>query len=280
MVFEKHASRKRFGQHWLKDPSVLRNIVQAAQLTSNDRVLEIGPGKGALTERLLSSAANSVHAIEIDRDLVGGLRNRFANQPRFTLIEGDVLNTPLNLPGGNKATKVVANIPYNITGPLLERLMGRLDRPAQEPFKLLVLLLQKEVAERIIASPGASSFSALSVRLQLMARCRRVCSVPPSCFQPPPKVQSEVISIEPFGSTKFLDVVLATRVEKLLKKAFVSRRKMLRNTLKGMCSPEELEDIANRAGIGLQQRPQEIPPGAWLELAKGLNQQVQLTKGL
>lgn len=272
MTFSGHTARKRFGQHWLRDELVLERILQAADLQAADRVLEVGPGRGALTERLLASPVASVHAVELDRDLVSGLRQRFAAEPRFSLQEGDVLAVALEGPGGSRATKVVANIPYNITGPLLERLVGRLDRPVDPPYQSLVLLVQKEVAERIRARPGQSSFSALSVRMQLLAHCRSVCPVPPRCFQPPPKVQSEVVRLDPLPADQRLPIELARGVERLLRMAFLARRKMLRNTLAPLAAPDQLQDLAAAAGIDLQQRPQEIAPAAWVALARGLNQ--------
>jgi len=275
MAFSGHSARKRFGQHWLKDASVLDQIVSSADLQPGDHVLEVGPGRGALTERLLASPASAVHVVELDRDLVVGLKQRFGDQPRFSLQEGDVLSVPLTPPGDNSFNKVVANIPYNITGPLLERLLGRLDRPAEHSFQRLVLLLQKEVAERIRALPGQSCFSALSVRLQLLAHCRSVCHVPPRCFQPPPKVQSEVIVLEPFKPEQQLEPDLARRVDLLVRQAFLARRKMLRNTLAGLCPIDELKQLAHGAGIGLEQRPQEISPKAWVELARSLNRSDQ-----
>ena len=271
MGFSGHHARKRFGQHWLRDDSVLQRIVEAADLQASDRVLEVGPGRGALTERLLSAQVAAVHAIELDRDLVVGLKDRFAADHRFTLRQGDVLETPLDLEDGRIADKVVANIPYNITGPLLERLVGRLDRPVEPPYQRLVLLVQKEVAERIRARPGQSSFSALSVRMQLLARCRSVCPVPPRCFQPPPKVQSEVICLEPLPASERLEKTLAAKVESLLKQAFLARRKMLRNTLAGVADPDRLQSLAASAGFTLQQRPQELAPDTWVALARGLN---------
>ncbi|MBA4733534.1 MAG: 16S rRNA (adenine(1518)-N(6)/adenine(1519)-N(6))-dimethyltransferase RsmA [Synechococcus sp.] len=271
MGFQGHQARKRFGQHWLKDQMVLDRIVAAADLQSSDRVLEVGPGRGALTELLLASPAAAVHAVELDRDLVDGLRDRFGGDPRFSLCQGDVLELPLQLEDG-VAAKVVANIPYNITGPLLDRLVGRLDRPVDPPYQRLVLLVQKEVAERIRARPGHSSFSALSVRMQLMARCTTVCPVPPRCFQPPPKVQSEVIQIDPLPSAQRLSPALARRVESLLKQAFLARRKMLRNTLASLAPEPQLQELAAAAGFHLQQRPQELAPQTWVALARGLNQ--------
>ena len=271
MSFSGHTARKRFGQHWLRDAAVLDRILEAADLHPQDRVLEVGPGRGALTMRLLRSPAAAVHAVELDRDLVAGLREQFADDPRFSLSQGDVLKQPLDLPDQRPADKVVANIPYNITGPLLERLVGRLDRPAVPSYQRLVLLLQKEVAERIRARPGQSSFSALSVRMQLLASCRSVCPVPPRCFQPPPQVQSEVIALDPFTAEQQLAPALAQRVESLLKMAFLSRRKMLRNSLATLAETIDLENLAAASGVDLKQRPQEVAPQAWVALATGLN---------
>ena len=267
MSFAAHRARKRFGQHWLVDQGVLNRIVEAAELTPADRVLEVGPGRGALTERLLASPAAAIQAVELDRDLIGGLRERFGADPRFSLTEGDVL--AVTLP---EATTVVANIPYNITGPLLERLVGRLDRPVPEPYRRLVLLVQKEVGERIRSQPGSSAYSALSVRMQLLGHCSTVCPVPPRCFKPAPKVDSEVIAIDPFPPEQRLDQALARTVEQLLKRCFASRRKMLRNTLAGLTDPALLQELAAAAGVDLGQRPQELAPAAWVALAAGLNQ--------
>ncbi|MEB3173379.1 MAG: 16S rRNA (adenine(1518)-N(6)/adenine(1519)-N(6))-dimethyltransferase RsmA [Cyanobacteriota bacterium] len=264
--FSQHRTRKRFGQHWLKDPQVLQQIVAAADLQPGDTVLEVGPGRGALTEQLLASAATGVQAVELDRDLIEGLQQRFGADPRFSLHAGDVLQ--LELP---QASKVVANIPYNITGPLLERLIGRLDRPVPVPYRRLVLLVQREVGERIRARPGSSSYSALSVRMQLLARAWRVCAVPPRCFDPPPRVDSEVICVDPIEPAERLEPALACQVEHLLKRAFLGRRKMLRNSLGGLVHQDQLQRLAAEAGIDLAQRPQEIAPAAWVELAAGLN---------
>ncbi|MFM9101586.1 MAG: 16S rRNA (adenine(1518)-N(6)/adenine(1519)-N(6))-dimethyltransferase RsmA [Cyanobium sp.] len=270
MAFAGHHARKRFGQHWLIDESVLARIVAAAAIAPHDHLLEIGPGRGALTERLLASPAASLLAVELDRDLVAGLRQRFGADPRFQLVEGDVLAVPLDPAEGPRPQKVVANIPYNITGPLLERLIGRLDRPIPAPYAALVLLVQREVGERIRAQPGSSAYSALSVRMQLLARCSSVCAVPPRCFRPPPKVDSEVVILEPLPPEERPDPALARATEQLLRRCFASRRKMLRNTLAGLLAPDELEAAAGEAGIALQQRPQDLAPERWLALAAAL----------
>lgn len=272
MSFGGHRARKRFGQHWLTDETVLDRIVAAATITPGEHLLEVGPGRGALTERLLASPAASLLAIELDRDLVAGLRQRFGPDPRFQLLEGDVLALPLQPPAGPTPEKVVANIPYNITGPLLERLVGRLDRPLAHPYRALVLLVQQEVGERIRARPGSSAYSALSVRMQLLARCSTVCAVPPRCFSPPPKVNSEVIRLDPLPPEQRPEPALARRTEALLKRCFAARRKMLRNTLAGLLPDQELQVVAEAAGIRLDQRPQELAPERWLALAAVLAQ--------
>ncbi len=270
MLFTGHRVRKRFGQHWLRDESVLEKIVAAAELGHSDRVLEIGPGRGALTVKLLKSRAELVHCIELDLDLITGLKKRFDEDPRFTLREGDALSVPLVHPDGLPLNKVVANIPYNITSPLLERFIGRLGGRIEHHYEKLVLLLQKEVADRILSLPGQSSFSAMSVRLQLLANCRSVCEVPPSSFSPPPKVHSKVIVLEPFSSTEALEFELAKKVEVLVRTAFLSRRKKIKNTLIALMPLDELEPLAYGQGISLDQRPQEIAPIKWVQLAKGL----------
>ena len=264
-------ARKRFGQHWLKDESILDKILAAAELEVDDRVLEVGPGQGALTLRLLNSKASLVHAIELDRDLVNGLKRRFSNYHQFSLREGDALSDPLLPVDGIACTKVVANIPYNITGPLLGRLIGRLDKPPETIYRRLVILLQKEVADRILAKAGSSKFSSLSVRIQLLAKCKNVCLVPPNCFKPAPKVYSKVIIIEPFTKEESLGSDTARKVDTLLKTAFLSRRKMLRNSLSGLKCFSEISTAAKDVGISLQLRPQDLSPEKWIQLSQGLS---------
>ncbi|MEI7667295.1 MAG: 16S rRNA (adenine(1518)-N(6)/adenine(1519)-N(6))-dimethyltransferase RsmA [Synechococcaceae cyanobacterium ELA263] len=272
MSFGAHRARKRFGQHWLTDASVLDRIVAAAEIAPGERVLEVGPGRGALTERLLATPLATLLAVELDRDLVAGLRQRFGHEPRLLLLEGDALTLPLVPPEGPAPRKVVANIPYNITGPLLERLVGRLDRPVLPPYQRLVLLVQQEVGERIRAAPGSSAYSALSVRLQLLARCSAICAVPPRCFSPPPRVMSEVILLEPLPPEQLLPAQSARQVELLLRRCFAARRKMLRNSLAGLLPDDQLAELAAAAGVALSQRPQELAPMRWLALAAALEQ--------
>jgi len=270
-AFATHRARHRFGQHWLVDQEVLGQIVGAAALAPCDHVLEVGPGRGALTEALLASSVAAVTAVELDRDLLVGLEQRFGADPRFHLLAGDILSIPLPPVGPPGPTKVVANIPYNITGPLLERLLGRLDRPITPPYHRLVLLVQREVGQRICASPGSSAYSALSVRLQLLGEARFICAVPPRCFQPPPRVHSEVIAIDPFPPDRRLPQEQACTLEQLLRRAFAARRKMLRNSLAGVLPEDQLVQLASEAGVSLQARPQDLSLQQWVGLATGLN---------
>jgi len=270
-AFGAHRVRHRFGQHWLVDQEVLGQIVRAADLTPSDHVLEVGPGRGVLTQALLASPVAAVTAVELDRDLVSGLVDRFGADPRFTLVSGDILTIPLPPVGPPGLNKVVANIPYNITGPLLERLLGRLDRPLTKPFSRLVLLVQREVGERLRAEAGSSAFSALSVRMQLLGTIKGVCPVPPRCFQPPPRVHSEVILIDPFPPDQRLPQELAVALEPLLRRAFTARRKMLRNSLAGLMPEDALARLAVEAGVSLQARPQDLSPKQWVAFATSLN---------
>ena len=277
----KHIPRKRFGQHWLKDQRVLDQIVKAAKLNSDDCVLEVGPGQGALTQKLIESQERFIQAIELDRDLVVGLKKRFSNQNKFSLREGDVLSVPLGAKNGLTINKVVANIPYNITGPLLKRLIGQLGKAPENSFESLVLLMQKEVAQRILALPGDSNFSALSVRIQLLARCHDVCDVPSKCFHPSPKVDSKVVLIKPFISREPYFHEIGNLLEILLKLAFSGRRKKLRNTIGSfVTSNNQIKEFLAYRGISLDQRPQEISPSNWFAFAKALKETCVIENGL
>ena len=269
--FKRHTPKKRFGQHWLIDEGVLNQITMAANLKVDDCVLEVGPGRGALTAKLIGSEAGFIHAIELDRDLIVGLQDKFKNNPKLILQQGDVLSIPLQSTTVPSSNKVVANIPYNITGSLLQKLLGTLVNPLDIPYELLVLLLQKEVADRILAKPGQSCFSSLSVKVQLMASCESVCEVAPRCFQPPPKVNSKVIVLKPFKPEKYLNPLIASRLDLLIRTTFIARRKMLRNSLRALMPSSELILWAEKSGIELNRRPQELSIENWLSMAANLD---------
>lgn len=260
--------RKQFAQHWLKSEKALNEIVKAAEIKKSDRILEIGPGTGNLTRYLLPSA-ESVMAVEIDRDLCQNLVKKFGKIENFLLLQGDFLTLDLdpqlsNFPQFQNPNKVVANIPYNITGPILEKLLGKIAKPASKPYDLIVLLVQKEVAERLYAKPSSKAFGALSVRVQYLADCELIYSVPAKDFYPPPKVDSAVVRLHPqirypAENPKFLDT--------LVKVGFAEKRKMLRNNLKSVLERDRLTEILEQLEINPQVRAEDLSVRQWVELS-------------
>ncbi|MBF2047583.1 MAG: 16S rRNA (adenine(1518)-N(6)/adenine(1519)-N(6))-dimethyltransferase RsmA [Elainella sp. C42_A2020_010] len=265
-------ARKRFGQHWLRSETALAQIVAAATLSSDDRLLEIGPGTGLLTQKLLPSV-QSVVAVEIDRDLCELLRKAFATTSNFLLLEGDFLSLDLaealaDFPNFIYPNKVVANIPYNITGPILEKLLGTIAQPNPQPFDAIVLLLQKEVAERLCAQPSSKAFGALSVRVQYLAACQWICDIPAKAFQPPPKVDSAVVRLQP---RPFDPPALDPRqLDTLVKLGFATRRKMLRNNLQSLIDRETLSHLLESLGLNPQARAEDLGVADWVALSNRL----------
>ncbi|MGJ3246271.1 MAG: 16S rRNA (adenine(1518)-N(6)/adenine(1519)-N(6))-dimethyltransferase RsmA [Elainellaceae cyanobacterium] len=272
-----HRPRKRFGQHWLTSETVLHQILAAAEISKGDRILEIGPGTGLLT-RWLISLAESVVAVEIDRDLCSALRTKFQNSPNFFLIEGDILNLNLDnlgeslpdTPDWRTPNKVVANIPYYITGPILEKLLGTIAAPNPDAFDMIVLLVQKEVAMRLCAQSGSSNFGALSVRIQYLADCELVCGVPPKAFTPPPAVESAVVKLRP----RLIEptVEAPQRLEALVKMGFNAKRKMLRNNLKNLIERDRLIEVLERLDLNPQARAEDLGVTDWIALSNHLSQ--------
>ncbi len=235
--------RKQFGQHWLKDENVLDQIIRAAELTTKDRLLEIGPGTGNLTTKLLS-AVSALVSVEIDRDLCKKLVYKYGDRDNFLLIQNDFLQSDLvsllqDFSRFQNPNKVVANIPYNITGPIIAKLLGKIATPAPQQYESIVLLVQKEVGDRLVAIPGSKAYGALSIRVQYLASCELICDVPAKSFYPPPKVDSVVIRLRPRTLEHLADN--PRQLETLIKLGFASRRKMLRNNLKSLVSIESLD---------------------------------------
>jgi 16S rRNA (adenine1518-N6/adenine1519-N6)-dimethyltransferase len=264
--------RKQFAQHWLKNDKALAQIIRAAEITKSDRVLEIGPGTGILTRRLLP-LAQSVVAVEIDRDLCQLLAKQLGRNENFLLLQADFLTLDLAahlaaFPAFQKPNKVVANIPYNITGPILEKLLGTIANPAAEPFDLIVLLVQKEVAERLYAQPESRAFGALSVRVQYLAECELICPVPAEYFYPAPKVDSAVVRLRPRQlSPAATD---PRRLETLVKLGFAAKRKMLRNNLQGIVDRDRLTQLLEQLNVNPQVRAEDLSVAQWIALANEL----------
>ncbi|GAB4381087.1 MAG: 16S rRNA (adenine(1518)-N(6)/adenine(1519)-N(6)) -dimethyltransferase RsmA [Elainellaceae cyanobacterium] len=269
--------RKRFAQHWLRSEAALAKIVGAASLAPDDRVLEIGPGTGVLTRKLLP-LVQSLIAVEIDRDLAQALTKQFAGVKHFHLIESDFLTIDLpaqlahfpefQQPDRQLPNKVVANIPYNITGPILEKLLGTIAQPNPQPFQVIVLLMQKEVAERICAAPGTKVFGALSVRVQYLAEAEWICNVPAKAFQPPPKVDSAVVRLVPRQFQP--STTNPHQLDMLVKLGFATKRKMLRNNIQCFVERDRLSHILEDMGINPQARAENLSVAQWVALSNQL----------
>ncbi|MBC1220094.1 16S rRNA (adenine(1518)-N(6)/adenine(1519)-N(6))-dimethyltransferase RsmA [Nostoc sp. UCD121] len=270
--------RKVFAQHWLKSEKALDAIIKAAECTGRDRsvkgdrVLEIGPGTGILTRRLLP-LVQSLIAVEIDRDLCHLLSKQLGKTENFLLLQGDFLTLDLPsylvaFPNFQKPNKVVANIPYNITGPIIEKLLGTIANPNPEPFDSIVLLVQKEVAERLYAKPGSKTFGALSVRVQYLAECELICTVPASAFHPAPKVDSAVVRLRPRKIE--IPALNPRQLEIFLKLGFGAKRKMLRNNLQSIIERDRLSHLLEQLKINPQARAEDISVQQWVILANEL----------
>ena len=217
-----YQTKKRFGQHFLHDPAVIDKIITAARLQPDQRVLEIGPGLGVLTEELLKYAAQ-VTVMEIDRDLIERLNRRL--DPHLVVIEGDVLKLSWPELLREPPYTLVANLPYNISSQILFKLLDH-----RLYFTRMVLMFQREVAERLMARPGSKDYGILSVLCQLWYDIDKVALVRPGAFNPPPKVDSLVVSFLPLAKPR-VDPIDEALFKRLVKAAFTQRRKTLRNSL-------------------------------------------------
>ena len=267
MNSKNYHQKKRFGQHWLVNKKILEKIKEVADLNENDFILEIGPGKGALTSKLLDSKIRKLHAIELDKDLINLLNDKFNNNDKFSLQQGDILSVNLDSIN-NKITKVVANIPYNITGPILDIFVGRLGVVKNYNYSKIIFLMQKDVVDRILSQEGNPNTGALSIRMQLLSKINKICDVSPSSFNPPPKVFSSLVVFEPLKKDLRLDIGVEKYIDKLLRISFNSRRKMLRNTLNSILSNEEINELSESSKICFNLRPQDISIDQWIKLAE------------
>ncbi len=246
-------ARKRFGQNFLLAPNVHGKIAAASGAGDNDRIIEIGAGLGTLTQHLLATGAE-VWAIERDRDLCHVLRHELAEAQRFRLFEGDALKFDYRgaLEGVYGRPIVVGNIPYNITGPLLFRLLEDTDVLGR-----WILMLQKEVADRLCASPGSHSYGAPTITLSRLRDITRICTVPPGAFVPAPKISSAVVRFEPRAQPRGVPVD-PHGFSQLVRAAFRARRKTMQNALAGLASRERVLGWCELANVDPGVRPERV----------------------
>ena len=259
--------KKRFGQHWLINDKILEKIKHTANLNEEDFLLEIGPGRGALTSALLDSKIKGLHAVELDKDLIDFLAKKFSDNEKFSLQQGDILK--INFENSSyDFTKIVANIPYNISSPILEKFLGKLGEKRKNNIKNIIFLMQKDVVDRIVANEGDSNNGAISTRIKLISDVKKICDISPSAFYPEPKVYSSLVVFEPLPSNLRLDPNLEKHIDNLLKVTFSARRKKIKNTIRSILSKENIEKIEIDSGISFELRPQDLSMEQWINLAK------------
>lgn len=260
----------RFGQNFLIDLNLMRKLLEAAELSAGDTVLEVGPGTGSLTELLLESASHVI-SCEIDRGLATLNRERLGLRANFTLVEGDALATKHVLnpeilaalaayppaPGGR--VKLVANLPYQIATPLLMNLLH-----LQPPFERLVCTIQKEVAERLIASADTAAYGPLSVTMQSLARVDWIAKLPPGAFWPRPQVDSAMVRIVPKEAAA-IPVEDAAGFVAFVQQSFLQRRKMLRRIARSWEGVDG-EAVLSAASVLPESRPEVLTPSDWQRL--------------
>ena len=252
----KHIPRKRFGQHFLTDRGIIEDIVQAISPKAGQPMIEIGPGLAALTQPLAERLGH-LTVIELDRDLARQLR---AN-PQLTVIESDVLRVDfaalaasMTAETGKQEIRVVGNLPYNISTPILFHLLDAVDVIEDQHF-----MLQKEVIDRMVAAPSTSAYGRLSVMLQWRYAMENVLFVPPQSFDPPPRVDSAIVRMVPHAAPAPIDVKL---LSELVQVAFSQRRKLLRHTLGQWLTARDFSGV-----FDTQRRAEEVPVDQYLALA-------------
>lgn len=254
---------KVLGQNFLIDGNILAILLDAAAVTKDDRVLEVGPGLGAVTEALLDRAGEVV-AIEKDSRLAAHLVRRFGDRPGLTLLHRDA--TDVDLPGllrDHRITKLVANLPYSVGSRILVDCFH-----AHHPLARLVVTVQKEVGDRLAARVGTADYGLLSIWAQLDHAVSLTKVVSPSCFYPPPKIRSAIVTLT--RRPRAVAVADEALFNRLVKTAFAARRKQIRTVLNGMVGAAACEAALRITGIAPEQRPEAIPVEAWCRLANAL----------
>lgn len=257
-----HKARKRFGQNFLQDDGVIQQILRHVNAKPGQHIVEIGPGQGAITQGLVDTGAN-ITAIEIDRDLISYLRVAFASRDNFTIIDSDALKIDFSaLAPADTKLRIVGNLPYNISTPLIFHLLSH-----RHVIQDMYFMLQKEVVDRMAAEPNTKAYGRLSIMTQYLCEVLPIIDVPAECFNPAPKVQSAVVKLRirpysgtPLIRTETLNTVVAT--------AFQQRRKTLSNALKLLLSSDQIQAL----GIDPRVRPDTLSIDNYIQLANAINE--------
>ena len=253
-------AKKKFGQNFLHDNSVIERIINHFKPQKEDVVYEIGPGHAAITEHLVQYC-QTVNVVEIDNDLVPLLQSKFKNQANLTILHQDVLT--LELPAGNN--RIIGNLPYNISTPLLIRFLYQADKISD-----MLFMLQKEVVKRICAPVGVKAYGRLSVMLQYAFECEELFIVSPLAFNPQPKVDSQIIHLVKKQNPPQVNL---PKLEALVKQAFAQRRKTIKNNLKGICTEQQLLQL----NINPQARPETLSVTDYVKISNYLNPNINLS---
>jgi 16S rRNA (adenine1518-N6/adenine1519-N6)-dimethyltransferase len=259
--FSKPFAKKSFGQNFLCDRNVVAKIVRAIDPRPDETVVEIGPGRGALTEDLIAGGAQVV-AVELDHDLFPVLRNKFGSSQNFRLVEGDALRVDFcELIGAGNRAKLAANLPYNISTAILQHLIGY-----RECFSEMILMLQKEVVARITAEAGDKERGYLTVLIEAYFESEKLFDVPPNAFRPAPKVMSSIVRLVPKPALEIRD---RNALAKVLSIGFRQKRKTILNNLKGaaLFGGRPVGDVLGVCGIDPGVRPEDLALDEWVSIA-------------
>ncbi|HEY3700020.1 MAG TPA: 16S rRNA (adenine(1518)-N(6)/adenine(1519)-N(6))-dimethyltransferase RsmA [Spongiibacteraceae bacterium] len=262
-----HRARKRFGQNFLRDQNIIQRIVRAIHPRATETLLEIGPGLGALTSELLETDCELL-ALELDRDLVAMLTQKFGDNTRFHLQQGDALKLDLSSLAIDTKLRIVGNLPYNISTPLIFHLLRQSRHIVDMHF-----MLQKEVVQRLAAAPGNKEYGRLGIMTQYFCRIEPLLDVPPSAFSPQPKVQSAVVRLTPYAALPHPAKSVET-LQQIVRTAFNQRRKTLRNALQTLLSAEQITACGIDPGV----RPETLSLTDYVALADRLNEEDSLSE--
>ena len=254
-----HKARKRFGQNFLHDPGVIERIVRAINPKPDDAIVEIGPGLGALTEEILALNPR-LQVVELDRDLIPVLRTKFFNYPEFRIHEADALSFDFSQLMTDRPLRIIGNLPYNISTPLIFHLLAQAGVVADMHF-----MLQKEVVQRLAAVPGDNNYGRLGIMAQYYCKVQPLFEVEPGAFRPAPKVDSAIVRLVPHKELPHPAKDIKT-LQMVVRTAFSARRKTLRKALGGLISAEQLQALGINDGL----RPENLSLAEYVTIADSL----------